>query len=153
MHNYASVKTNLTQNEDLGKLKHIFGLIQANLGRYASKQGGAQVIKWANDVKPNIFSNDKVNMAMLDSVLENGKSDYDLHNKRYKNKVNKNLPFKFPGEKNDEFNSGSDIENGFITLIDPKGGEHKIYRDKLNEAMKKYPELKVKKESFNAAKI
>ena len=47
----------------------------------------------------------------------------------------------------------SNIEAGKMTIIDSTGKEHVIWRDKLDEARKRDPGLKVKKESFNAAKI
>lgn len=51
-------------------------------------------------------------------------------------------------QDNKSTGSMSDVENGLMTIIDSDGNEHKIFRDKLEDAKKRDPGLKVKKEKF-----
>lgn len=58
-----------------------------------------------------------------------------------------------PEEKLNDKPLKSNIENGEMVVVDPSGKEHIILRDNWEAAKKKYPDLKIKKESFNAARI
>jgi hypothetical protein len=157
-------KLNLSSNKKLASLIEKFGRIQAEIARYASTRGGAQALEFARSMKPNEWKPQEFNQGMLDSIYDFiGQQDQDLLSEYSDIKTNKPMSalekkFKNTVPKSDNERTSvnpeqSDIENGLITVITPDGEEHKIFRDKLEEAKRKHPGLKVKKETFNAAKI
>lgn len=93
-----------------------------------------------------IYFRDKILRAEAKNFYSAAKSANIYEQPKEENVVFSNSP------QNKQKNE-NDIENGLMTLVDPSGREHKIFRNNLEAAQKKYPELKVKKESFNAAKI
>lgn len=115
MHNWVGLKTKLTKNKDLARLKYLFGEIQAQIGKYAAPRGGIQSVGWAGTIKPDLLSDQGVNEAMLDQAIENSKSDYNRENERYKSKLNKSLPVKFP-----------EIEAAKRKYVNKKTGEEKM---------------------------
>lgn len=56
----------------------------------------------------------------------------------------------FPPQQENLSGGESDMEKGLMTIIDSNGKQHKIYRDKLDEARKRDPGLRVKKDKYNA---
>jgi hypothetical protein len=101
--------------------------------------------------------------AILDTESEtlrqslNTTKAYEKENDKETSELERNIKntAKETAKETENLDEGeSNIEKGLITVIDPNGDEHLIFRDKLPEAQKKYNnKLKVKKEPFSAAKI
>lgn len=84
----------------------------------------------------------KIREDIKDKFQDSEKQQREL--RKYNDEKEKSL------KNNDEENN---IQNGRMTIIDSNGQEHTIRRDKLEDARKIDPGLKVKKEKFSNAKI
>lgn len=124
---------NLSQSKDLAEFDQTTRKLQADMGRYGSKQGGVQALKWAEKSKPSTYKQPSYNIGMINSILEDAKSDYDQIENEYKERTGKEYPFKFP-----------EIQSDRITIIDSNGDEHTILRENLDEARKRDKGVRVK---------
>ena len=117
LHNLVGKQTKLLHNKDLNILNTQFGLMQAELAKYVSQRGGIQAVKWASTVKPDILNNDDANIAMVDQVLENTKTDFDSESDRYKSLVKHEPHLKYPkiGEERRSFTNQKTGETKLLT--------------------------------------
>jgi len=133
MKNYLGKKTKLSKNEELARLDTIFGKIQAEMSKYAAARPGAQSLKWAENIKANIFNTNKYNLGMLEQMLTDSKNDYEYENQRYMQKVNKKLPVNFPGSK----------ENNIVTVEKPDGTTINLPEAGAMQLVKDHPNHKI----------
>jgi hypothetical protein len=91
------VKTLLKKpGEKLGSFNSTAGGIQADIARLGGQRGGAQLIKWAKSIKPNEWNDVETNTGMVNSLLENAKSDYGDIKNEYEDLTGESYPIQFP---------------------------------------------------------
>lgn len=131
----------IIDKKDLGALQAAFGKIQADVAHNASKQGGAQVIRWAGTVKPDVFNPTNFNLGMIDSLENAALYDYSTMNRDHKNLIKKDLPaYNERVKQFEEGNAGSSVPK--ITVI--SGGKKQVIdKANLDEAKKLDPDLEV----------
>lgn len=82
--------------DELGGFNETAGQVQAGIGRLASQRGGAQVLRWAEKVKPGAWKSVKTNQGMVDSMIDDAQSDYNEAKSEYEDLTGKPYPVKFP---------------------------------------------------------
>lgn len=132
---------NLSQSKKLAEFDQTTRKLQADMGRYGSQRGGAQVLKWAERSKPGTYKSVDYNQGMVKSILDDAKADYVEMAREYKDRTGKDFPVPFPEMgSNAESGGGSDR----ITIVDSNGGEHTILRQNLDKARERDKGLRVK---------
>lgn len=132
---------NLSQSKKLAEFDQTTRKLQADMGRYGSVRGGAQVLKWAERAKPGTYKSTDYNLGMVKSILDDAKEDYVEMSREYKDRTGKDFPVEFPEIKSmGESNGGSDR----VTIIDSNGDEHTILRQNLDKARERDKGIRVK---------
>lgn len=125
----------MIDKKDLGALTAAFGKLQADIAHNSSKQGGAQVIRWAGTVKPSVFNPTNFNLGMIDNLENAALYDYSTMNRDHKGLINKDLPAY--NDKIKQFENGNAGQVKTITIIDSNGKEHEIDDKNFDEAKKR----------------
>jgi hypothetical protein len=91
---------NLSNDPKLAEFIQTSRKLQADMARYGSQRGGAQALKWAERAKPGEYRSGKFNLGMINSILEDSKSDYENLNSEYMDMNKRPLHIKLtPDEK------------------------------------------------------
>lgn len=72
------------------------GNLQAAIGRLGSQRGGAQVLKWAEKIKPDVWKDQESNLGMTSSIMEDTLSDFNEAKNEYEALTGKPYPIKMP---------------------------------------------------------
>jgi len=106
----------LANNKDLAAFDTDSGILQAEIGKYASTRGGIQAVQWAGTVKPSISNSQQYNEGMLDEIIANAKRDLDDRKSEYKDYTQKDLPLKYKEPEEDMVNV-RDNHTGKVTKM------------------------------------
>ena len=112
--------------EKLGEFIPTTAELQAGIGRLASQRGGAQVLKWAERVKPSAWKDVESNKGVVNSLLEDAKSDFEETKNEYESLTGQSYPIQFP--------QGN--PTGTTTMY-KNGNEYHIPSDQVEAAKKK----------------
>lgn len=86
-------------NPDISKLKTIYGTIQGITSKLYNSRSGAQTLRWAAGIKPDISRPLENNDAMLDTILSNASNAGAGLASGYKELSGEELPIKFNENK------------------------------------------------------
>lgn len=89
-------------NKPGGKVAQLIeksGNLQSAIGRLASQRGGAQVLKWAEKVKPSVWKDVQSNLGMTSSILEDTGADFEEVKNEFEALTGKPFPIQMPTGK------------------------------------------------------
>ncbi len=124
-----------SKNKDLGNLISDTSLLQASYAKAENTRAGIGLVNFFKNTKPDISNSPEINQGMLEANAQKVKNEFNLAKQDWERKnPGKQFPYQAP-----------DFSRVLtkVTIVDSNGKTHPIDRDKIDEARKIDPGLKV----------